>query len=82
MLANTYFTRPRGEEKNGKTMTTHNMAEAKTSRARMINKRVLPDIFFVPTQLLATHATGRNHSHDFDICQPWKLSFNIQSKVD
>ena len=43
-------------------MTSHNMAEAKTSRVggRMINKRVLPDIFFVPNQLLVTHAKGRN----------------------
>ena len=67
-----YFTRPPCEQKKGKTMTTHNMAEAKTSRARMINKRVLPDIFFVPTQLLVTHAKGRNHSYYPDFCHVGK----------
>ena len=79
MLANTYFTRPRGEEKKRENNDDPKYGGGKTSGARMINKRVLPDIFFVPTQLLATHATGRNHSHNFDICQGWKFSFNIRS---
>ena len=75
-----YFTRPPCEQKKGKTMTTHNMAEAKTSRARMINKRVLPDIFFVPTQLLVTHAKGRNHSLYPDFCPRWKIYLNVVTK--